>query len=408
MTPDHDSRALPDPPASPRLRLRDALWVGSIGIRTRKLRAALSALGIAIGAAAIVGILGISSSSQAALLAEIDALGTNLLTVSTGQTTFGDSAALPKEAPGRIGRLDAVESIESTGKVELPVYRNPFIPAVNTNGIGLAATTLDLPDALGVGLAHGAFLNAATATEPVVVLGARAASRLGFDDIEPGIRIWIDQQWFSVAGILEPSVLAPEIDTSVLVGFEAAEKYLGFDGHPTTIYLRAGPNDVESVHGLLARAANPESPSEVTVSRPSDALVARAKTESALNSLFLGLGAISLLVGSVGVANTMIVSVLERRSEIGLRRALGATRGHIRAQFLNEALLLSLLGGGAGIIAGTLATVVYAGSKGWMIVIPTAAWAGGLAAALVIGAIAGLLPAIRAARMSPTQALWTS
>jgi putative ABC transport system permease protein len=408
MTPDHDSRALPDPLASQRLRLRDVLWVGSIGIRTRKLRAALSALGIAIGAAAIVGILGISSSSQAALLAEIDALGTNLLTVSTGQTTFGDTAALPKEAPGRISRLDAVESIESAGKIDIPVYRNPFIPAVNTNGIGLSATTLDLPDALGIGLAHGTFLNAATATEPVAVLGSRAASRLGFDDIKPGTRIWIDQQWFSVAGILEPSVLAPEIDTSVLVGFDAAEKYLGFDGHPTTIYLRADPNDVESVHALLARAANPENPSEVTVSRPSDALVARAATESALNSLFLGLGAISLLVGSVGVANTMIVSVLERRSEIGLRRALGATRGHIRAQFFNEAILLSLLGGGAGIVAGILATVVYASVKGWMIVIPTVAWTGGLAAALVIGAVAGLLPAIRAARMSPTEALWTS
>ena len=393
---------------SRRLSVRDALSVSSIGIRTRKMRAALSALGIAIGAGAIVGILGISSSSQAALLAEIDALGTNLLTVSTGQTTFGETAALPIEAPARIGVLPGVESTESTGEIDVPVYRNPFIPAVNTNGIGLFATTLGLSDALGSGVARGVFLNAATARHPVVVLGALAAGRLGIDELKTGTRIWIGSQWFSVAGILEPSVLAPEIDAAALIGFEAAQEYLGFDGHPTTIYVRTDPDDVEGVHGLLTRAANPENPSEVEVSRPSDALVARAKTESALNALFLGLGGISLLVGSVGVANTMIVSVLERRSEIGLRRALGATRAHIRSQFLTEAILLSLLGGGAGVAAGAIATIAYASAKGWMVVIPAVAWGGGLAASLVIGAIAGLLPALRAARMSPTTALWMS
>lgn len=165
---------------------------------------------------------------------------------------------------------------------------------------------------------------------------------------------------------------------------------------------------MESVHTRLARSANPQSPNEVAVSRPSDALVARAKAESALNSLFLGLGAISLFVGTVGVANTMIVSVLERRSEIGLRRALGATRGHIRTQFFNEATLLSLIGGFVGIVAGAFATVIYATTKGWLVVIPSVAWAGGLGAALTIGVVAGLLPALRAARMSPTEALWAS
>jgi putative ABC transport system permease protein len=218
----------------------------------------------------------------------------------------------------------------------------------------------------------------------------------------------MDQQWFYVAGVLEPATLAPEIDSSVLVGFTAAKQYLGFDGHPTTVYVRTNSEKVEAVHALLARTANPANPSEVGVSRPSDALVARAKAESALNSLFLGLGAISLLVGTVGVANTMIVSVLERRSEIGLRRALGATRGHIRMQFFNEAILLSLIGGAAGTIAGVLATVVYATAKSWLVVIPAIAWAGGITAALVIGALAGLLPALRAARMSPTEALSTT
>jgi putative ABC transport system permease protein len=238
------------------------------------------------------------------------------------------------------------------------------------------------------------------------VLGALAAQRLGIDRVFSGERIWLGNQWFYVAGILTPAVLAPGIDTSVLVGYPAAETYLGADGHPSTIYVRAQTSQVDAVQSLLAAAANPQAPSQADVSQPSQALVARADAQSALNGLFLGLGAVALLVGAVGVANIMIISVLERRSEIGLRRALGATKGHIRMQFLAEAILLAVAGGGVGVAAGALATAVYASIKGWAIVIPATAWAGGIGAALAIGAIAGLLPALRAARMSPTQALW--
>jgi putative ABC transport system permease protein len=217
----------------------------------------------------------------------------------------------------------------------------------------------------------------------------------------------VGHQWFYLAGIIEPAVLAPEVDVSVLIGFQAAHAYLGFDGHPSTIYVRALPDQVTAVYSVLAATANPESPSDVNLSRPSDALVARAKAKSAFNGLFLGLGAVALLVGAVGVANIMVISVLERRSEIGLRRALGATKGHIRVQFLAEATLLALAGGAAGVAAGAAATAIYATSNHWAIVIPATAWAGGLAATLLIGMIAGLMPAVRAARMSPTQALWS-
>jgi putative ABC transport system permease protein len=238
------------------------------------------------------------------------------------------------------------------------------------------------------------------------VLGAVAAQRLGVDHIWPGQRIWLGSQWFYLTGILQPAVLAPELDTSILVGFPAAERYLHFDGHPSTIYLRAQTSQVTAVQSQLAATANPENPSQVTVSQPSAALVAQADAQSALNGLFLGLGAVALLVGAVGVANIMVISVLERRSEIGLRRALGATRGHIRVQFLAEAILLALLGGAAGVGAGALATAVYASTRGWAVVVPALAWGGGIGAAVLIGAAAGLLPALRAARMSPTQALW--
>jgi putative ABC transport system permease protein len=390
-----------------RLRPSDLARVASVGLRTRRLRAALSALGIAIGVAAIVAVLGLSSSSQAGLLAEIDKLGTNLLTVANGQTLFGDTAELPLAAPAMIARIGPVTDVQETGSIDAAVYRSPLIPTINTNALSVQAASLGLPDTVGTHVVAGTYLNAATAKLPVAVLGAVAAQRLGIDRIFPRERIWLDGQWFYVAGILAPALLAPELDSSVLVGFPAAERYLGFDGHPTTIYVRSATSQVEAVQSVLAATANPEAPNEVEVSQPSDALTARAEAQSALNSLFLGLGAVSLLVGAVGVGNIMLIGVLERRSEIGLRRSLGATKGQIRTQFLAEAVLLALLGGAAGVAAGALATAIYAQTKHWTVVVPTTAWVGGLGAALAIGAIAGLLPAVRAARMSPTEALRT-
>jgi putative ABC transport system permease protein len=396
----------PPRPAAGPLRPADLARVASVGLRTRKLRAGLSALGIAIGVAAIVAVLGLSASSSAGLLTQISKLGTNLLTVTNGQNLFGGTAELPKAAPAMIARMHAVTAVQDTGTVSAKVYRSPLIPAINTNALAVQAASLGLPAAVGTGIAAGHYLNAATAHEPVAVLGAVAAQRLGIGRIWPGERIWLGGQWFYLAGILRPAILAPGIDTSALIGFPAAGHYLHFDGHPSTIYLRAQTSQVTAVQALLAATANPENPSQVAVSQPSAALVAQAEAKSALNGLFLGLGAVALLVGAVGVANIMVISVLERRSEIGLRRALGATKGHIRTQFLAEAILLALLGGAIGVAAGVLATAIYATTRGWAIVIPAAAWGGGIAAALLIGAAAGLLPALRAARMSPTQALW--
>jgi putative ABC transport system permease protein len=393
---------------SPKLGLADLARVASVGLRTRRVRAALSALGIAIGVAAIVAVLGLSASSQAGLINEISRLGTNLLTVANGQTLAGEPAELPVAAPGMISRIGPVTAVDDTGSLgNVNAYRSPLIPSINTNALSVQATSLGLPHTVGTSVAQGTFLNAATAREPVAVLGAAAAGRLGIDRIYPGERIWVGGMWFYVVGILRPAVLAPEIDTSVLIGYSAAQKYLGFDGHPSQIYLRAHTDQVNAVHDLLAATANPEQPNQVDVAQPSDALVAQAEAKGALNSLFLGLGAVSLLVGAVGVANIMLIGVLERRSEIGLRRSLGATKGHIRNQFLAEAILLSLLGGVVGVAAGATATIIYAHFKHWTAVVPTAAWAGGLTAAILIGAIAGLLPAVRAAQLSPTEALRT-
>jgi putative ABC transport system permease protein len=403
----------PQPASAPvmaRLHPGDLAALASIGLRTRKLRAGLSALGIAIGVAAIVAVLGLAASAQAALLAEIASLGTNLLTVTTGQTLTGATAELPQAAPGMIARLAGVTAVQDTGSLGgVSAYKSPLIPTVQTNALSVDAATLGLPAVAGTSVAQGRFLNAATAREPVAVLGAATAQRLGIDRIRPGLRIWAGGTWFYVTGILSKDTYAPEIDSAVLVGFPAARKYLHFDGHPSTIYVRTTGSQAVTmrVDSLLGAQASPENPSQVDVSQPSDALTAQADAMGALDTLFLGLGAVALLVGAIGVANIMVISVLERRSEIGLRRALGATRGQIRTQFLAEAILLSLAGGVIGVITGAAATAAYARAHGETAVIPPEAWAGGLAAAVIIGALAGLLPAIRAARLSPTQALWS-
>jgi putative ABC transport system permease protein len=366
------------------------------------LRIVLSALGIAIGIAAMLAVVGISSSSRADLDRTLDAMGTNLLTVVPGQTMTGADAKLPVESLPMVRRIGPVRSVTATGRIDVRVYRNEYIPKGETGSIAVLAARPDLPGTVGAHLAAGRWLTEA-ADGPAVVLGAGAAQRLGIE--KPGPRVWLGGRWFSVVGLLAPVPLAPELDSGALVGWSAAQRLLGFDASPTTVYTRSEERAVEQVRHVLAATVNPQAPSEVKVSRPSDALAAARAADSALNGLLLGLGAVALIVGGVGVANTMVISVLERRAEIGLRRALGATRGQIRLQFLCESLLLATLGGLAGVLIGAAVTAVYAGYRSWPPVIPVWALAGGMAATVLVGAVAGLYPAARAARLPPSQAL---
>jgi putative ABC transport system permease protein len=399
-----------DPPPQPaRLSPADLVRVGGAGLRARPLRVVLSALGIAIGIAAMVAVVGISTSSRAELRRTLDALGTNLLTAAPGQSLFGDAATLPAESVSMVGRIGPVRSVTATGRVaDTYVYRNDRIPAGETGSIAVQAARMDLPDTVGLTVGSGGWLTAATERYPAVVLGSRAAHRLGVGRAGHDRQVWLGGQAFTVVGILDPVPLAPELDTSALVGWPAATEYLGFDGHPTTIYTRTSDSAVTTVRGVLAATVNPEHPEEVQVSRPSEALAAREAADDAFTGLLLGLGAVALLVGGVGVANTMIISVLERRAEIGLRRALGATRGQIRWQFIIESQLLAALGGVGGILLGIAVTAAYAHTRGWPTVVPVGIMLGGLALTLLIGAVAGLYPALRAARLPPTQALATS
>jgi putative ABC transport system permease protein len=392
-----------------RLRVGDLVPLGTLGVRTRPLRAALSALGIAVGIAAIVSVAGITRSSESALIATIDRLGTNLLTVSNGQSFGGGEAELPSFATAMIRRVPGVEHAAPTALLNVPgAFRTDRIPAFETGGLGVRAADPSLLRTLGVSVLQGSFLNPATGRFPVAVLGYQAARTLGIPDVSGPVRVFIDGHWFAVAGILEPTLYAPEIDRSVLVGLPAASALLGYDGHPSRIYVRTNVNRTSGVADLLGPSANPEDPSSVGVSQPSAALAARIAVAGASTALFLGLGAVALLVGAIGIANVMVISVLERRSEVGLRRSLGATRGHVAAQFVIESVVLGTGGGLAGLVIGVAVTAAMAKARGWLVLLPAGSMWGGLGAAIAVGVGAGLYPALRAARVSPTEALRTA
>jgi len=390
-----------------RLRLADLLPVSTVGLRSRPGRAALSVLGVAIGIAALVAVLGVTRSSQADVLARIDRVGTNLLTVANGKTVRGAEAELPVTAGPAVTRTSGVLSAAATATLPVRIYRTDRIPSGRTGGLSVRVTDPGLLTTLDGRLLHGRFLDAALARYPAVVLGHYAATALGIRDVTDRPRVYLGGRWYTVVGVLAPVDLAPELDTAGLIGAPVATADFGYRGNPTRIFVRARTERTEEVAGLLGRAANPAHPEEVAVSRPSEALTARLAVTGGTTVLLLGLGAVALLVGGIGIANVLVISVLERRGEIGLRRALGATRGHVGAQFLVESLLLGLAGGAAGVVLGALVTYLTATNRGWPALVPAAAIGAGVAMAVLIGGCAGLYPALRAARLAPTEALRT-
>ncbi|WP_346012409.1 ABC transporter permease [Streptomyces sp. SID3343] len=390
-----------------RLAPADILRLGLLGIRTRRMRAALSALGISIGIATMIVVIGIPASSQKALMNELSALGTDTLRAEP-QPDQKPPVLLPEAADAMAARIGPVTFTSAVANTHAVVRRSDRIDPDDGSGLAVLASRPNLLEAIHGKVRSGRFLDPVTERFPTVVLGHEAGLRLGFDTLTPGQappQVVIGNRWFTVVGILEQALLSPDIDRAVLVGWEAARTNLGFDGHPTVVYVRSAESAVEAVRAVLAETVNPALPGMVHVSRPSDALAAKRATEDTFSALFLGLAGVALLVGGIGVANTMFISVLERRKEIGLRRALGANRGQIRGQFLTESVALSTLGGLAGTALGVAATIGYAWSQHWPAVVSPASIAAGFGGAVVVGMAAGVYPSIRASRLTPTEAL---
>lgn len=388
-----------------RLRLADIGPLAVAGVVSRPLRALLSALGVAIGIATLVSVLGISSSSRAQLVAQIDALGTNLLTVTPAASVSGETVTLPATAPGMIERIPPVISAASIGDVSANVYRNDHVPLANTDAITVFSADTNLPGAVQAQLADGRFLTNATARYPTVVLGAEAAAALGVDRADGSVQVWLGNHWFTVVGILRPVALAPELDRTALIGHQIARQLLQATDAPMEIYVRASPTSMATVQEDLPYAADPAAPQDVAVTDPAAALIARADATAAFQGLFVALGGIALLIGGIGIANVMVISVLERQSEIGVRRALGARRLQIAVQFVAEAVVLAGIGGAAGAAAGGFATTVYAAARHWDAVVPWPVLLAAVGLGVAIGGLAGLYPALRAARLAPAEAL---
>jgi len=385
------------------LRPVDVARVALVGLKTRTMRAVLSAVGITIGIASMVAVLGLSESSRSDLISTLDRLGTNLLVVEAGGGIGFGSGTLAEEAEAMVGRIGPVEAVAAVGAVDASVFRTDVVPETRTGGVSVRTASPGLLDTLGAELAEGRYVTADDL--PVVVVGSVAAERLGVVDQEGSAMVWLGDQWFGVVGVLEPVELAPDLDRSVIMSEATAEELFGYEYIPDTLYVRAAPEYIDAVIDVLPATADPENPDQVQVARPTDALEARSAAEGAFTALFLGLGLVALIVGGVGVANVMVISVLERRGEIGLRRALGATRRHVAVQFVGEALVLATAGGFAGVALGAAVTAVYSATRGWATLIPGIAIWGGIGASLLIGVIAGLYPARRAARLAPTEAL---
>ena len=390
-----------------RLLWRDTIGLGYRGILTRRGRSVLTAAGIAIGIAAIVAVLGISASGRADLLAVLDDLGTNLLRVTQGQGILGQSDGFPDGAAEMAGRIGPVSRYSATTLVDTSVRRSELIPELQTSGIGVFTARENLLDVLGGTMQEGRFLDAAADRLPVTVLGSVAAERLGIRTLDPQPRVYLGETWFTVVGIVDELPLHPDLERAAFIGSTIAADLFDTTAAPSAIYLRVNPEVVEDVVDVLPASVNPESPDQVEITRPSDALAARQAAEEALTGLLVALGAVALLVGGVAIANIMVMSVLERRMEIGVRRALGATRGHIRAQFLIESTLLAAAGGVVGVLLGAGITVAFAINRDLTLAVPVAGLFGSIGAALLVGAVAGLYPAIRAARIEPAEAVRT-
>ncbi|MFT4136965.1 ABC transporter permease [Microbacterium sp.] len=389
-----------------RLRAGDLVRTAWQGVASRPQRSILAAVGIALGIATLVALVSVSASQRAQLLAELDRLGADLAVVSPGTGPDREPVPLPDAAPLTLLRQDGIARVGvfETAPDGLTVRRTDLVPETDTGGIAVVVARPDVRAAIGATMASGRWFDRATRALPMTVLGATAAERLG---VSAGDRVVIGGRWYGVLGVLDSAGLAGGVDTAAILGDRwVRDAFAGESGvgDLTAIYVRAEPGRIDEVHGILAAAAAPGS-SYVAVTRPSDLAVARATADDSLATLGLALAGIALLIGGIGIANTMVVAVMERRGEIGLRRALGARPGQIAAQFVAEAGMLSLLGGLGGAVVGAGAAVAVAAAGGRPVVLPIAALAGGPALAVVVGIVAGLPPAVRAARLAPTAAL---
>jgi putative ABC transport system permease protein len=387
---------------------RDLVGVALKGLTARKVRTLLIMLGPIIGVAAMVCAIGLTESAKGELQAQLAQLGTNLIIAQAGGTFGSQNPTFPENAVARVESVSSVSAAAATanlsGVVSVPVqgakdYYEAFPAPVRAAGVGL-------PSVLQVPMISGRWLDLADLQlhTSAAVLGEGIAKQYGYLPGESRT-IRLNNANFAVVGVLGPVALDPELDNAVFVTEWSAKHVLGTNGEPNQLYIRAAPGATQSTANAIPTAISLGGPDQVSTQIPSDVLQAAAQANKTLQEVALLAGLLALVVGGVGIANVMSISVIQRSSEIGIRRAVGHSRSKIAAQFLLESLFVGLLGGLGG--AGFGVAIVYGVSAvaGWVAVIDYGTIPLWMGLALLVAVGAGLFPSIKAARLEPLETL---
>ena len=378
------------------------------GLRARKARTLLIMLGPVIGVAAMVGAVGLTESAKGALQQQLARLGTNLIIAQAGGTFGSQNPTFPSDVVHRVEALATVESAAATtnlsGVVTEPIAgNNSYYQAFP---VPVRAAGLALPAVLNVPLLDGRWLDTADVDLhlPAAVIGAGVAKEYGYLPGETRT-IRLNDTNFGVVGVLGQVPLDPSLDDAVFVTQWAAQNLLGSSGDPNQLYIRARPGTTQETADAVPTAVSLGGPDETSTQVPSDVLQAAAQANKTLQQVALFAGLLALTVGGLGIANVMSISVIQRSSEIGIRRAVGHTQAKIGAQFLLESIFVGVLGGFVGALVGVAVIYLVSAFAGWVVVIAYSRIPLWMGLALLVSVLAGLYPSIKAARLEPLETL---
>jgi putative ABC transport system permease protein len=389
-------------------RFRDLLGVAWKGLSARKIRTLLIMLGPIVGVAAMVGAVGLTESAKGDLKQKLSTLGTNLIIANAGGSFGQQNPTFPGDAVTRVKAISSVESASATTNlsqvIALPAQGgSDFYQAFP---VPVRAADLTLPAVLDVPVINGRWLSAADNKlhARAAVIGAGLAKQYAFLRGE-NRTIRLNDTNFGVVGVLGPVALDPDLDNAVFVTQWAAKHVFATDGKPNQLYVRSTPKDTQATADAIPTAINLGGPDQVSTKVPSDVLKAASQADKTLQQTALFAGLLALTVGGLGIANVMSISVIQRSSEIGIRRAVGHSRSKIGLQFLLESLFVGILGGILGAAVGVGVVYLVSAFAHWVVVIAYSRIPIWMGLALIVSVVAGLYPSIKAARLEPLETL---